>query len=288
MNNTAETNQTTIDVRHIWKLIKEGWLQILLWAIILAAAGYAAATFIMQPKFSSTAQILVNQKSNRNDPNTAYTQQQANVQLVNTYKDIITSPVIVKDASNYLANPVTLVKSAKKAVYKEDSSGKRVLVKPAQKAKYRREAQSFIVPSSQLQGALSVQTQQNSQVFSLTATADSPEKSKAMANSVARIFKEKIPKIMNVNNVTIVSSAQRGVKSFPKPKLFALGGAILGIVISLAIILIKDAFNTTVRSDDFMMEELGLTNLGTVVHFHYKREDINTEDDSSSKRSRRV
>lgn len=287
MNNTAESNQT-IDLRHVWKLIKEGWLQILLWTIILAAAGYAAATFVMQPKFSSTAQILVNQKSSRSDPNAAYTQQQANVQLVNTYKDIITSPVIVKDASKYLANPVTLVKPAKKAVYKEDSSGKRVLVKPAQKAVYRREAQSFIVSSSQLQGALSVQTQQNSQVFSLVATADSPEKSKAIANSVAKVFKEKIPKIMNVNNVTIVSSAQRGEKSFPKPKLFALAGAILGIVISLAIILIKDAFNTTVRSDDFMMKELGLTNLGTIIHFRYKRESTNGKNDGSSKTNRRV
>ncbi|MBT8829529.1 YveK family protein, partial [Lactobacillus delbrueckii subsp. bulgaricus] len=64
-------------------------------------------------------QLLVNRKST--DANQAYANQQADINAVTTYKDIITSNVILKGASKYLANPVTLVKKAtpaKKPVYK--------------------------------------------------------------------------------------------------------------------------------------------------------------------------
>ncbi|MCQ5003302.1 hypothetical protein NE699_25410, partial [Escherichia coli] len=68
----------------------------------------------------------------------AYANQQADVNAVTTYKDIITSRVILKGASKYLANPVTVVKKAtpaKKAVYKTQDDGTKVLVKKAVKAK---------------------------------------------------------------------------------------------------------------------------------------------------------
>lgn len=114
--------------------------------------------------------------------------------------------------------------------------------------------------------AVSVTTTDSSQVFTLSATAETPAKAQAIANAVAKEFKEQIPKIMNVNNVTIVAEASKGTKSFPKVSMFTAIGVLAGLVISLLIIIIKDLSDTTVREDSFMTNELGLTNLGEIAH----------------------
>ncbi len=243
--------------RHIWALI--------LWSVGLALVGWGIANFVISPKYTSSAQILVNPKSN--NPNAVYTTQQANMQLVSTYKDIVTSHVILKDASDRLINPVRVVKKAKPAKYKT-TDGRKVLVRKAQPAVIERDGKAYSVSAAQLAKSVSVATQQQSQVFSVSATADTPEKAKAEANAVARSFRDQIPNIMNINNVTILAPATNGVQSSPNVKMFTLAGFVIGLVLTLAVILIREMTNTTVRDDTYLTQDLGLTNLGYVSHFH--------------------
>ncbi|MST79579.1 exopolysaccharide biosynthesis protein [Lactobacillus equicursoris] len=260
--------EVTIDLRRLFILIKKHLISILIWMIGLGLIAYGVAEYVLVPKYTASTQLLVNRKSS--DANQAYANQQADVNAVTTYKDIITSNVILKGASKYLANPVTLVKKAtpaKKAVYRTEEDGTRTLVKKAVKAKpavYKRESKSYSVSASELSSAVSVTTTESSQVFTLSATAETPAKAQAIANAVAKEFKEQIPKIMDVNNVTIVAEAPEGSKSFPKVNMITAVGVLAGLVISLLIIIIKDLSDTTVREDSFMTDELGLTNLGEV------------------------
>ncbi|MDM8290918.1 Wzz/FepE/Etk N-terminal domain-containing protein [Lactobacillus crispatus] len=268
MEQEQKQTENTIDLtqllqicrRHIWALI--------IWSVGLALVGWGVANFIISPKYTSNAQILVNQKANKNDPNAAYNTQQANMQMVTTYKDIVTSHVILQDASNRLANPVRVVKKAKPAKYKTNADGRRVLVRKAQPEVVERSGKSYSVSTSELAKSVSVNTQQQSQVFSISATADTPEKAKVEANAVARSFRDQIPNIMNINNVTIVAPATDGSQSSPNVKLFTLAGFVIGLVLSFAVIMIREMTNTTVRDDEFLTRELGLTNLGQIAHFH--------------------
>ena len=260
--------EVTIDLRRLFILIKKHLISILIWMIGLGLIAYGVSEYVLVPKYTASTQLLVNRKSA--DANQAYANQQADVNAVTTYKDIITSNVILKGASKYLANPVTLVKKAtpaKKAVYRTEEDGTRTLVKKAVKAKpavYKREGKSYSVSASELSSAVSVTTTTSSQVFTLSATAETPAKAQAIANAVAKEFKEQIPKIMEVNNVTIVAEAPKGTKSFPKVNMITAIGVLAGLLISLLIIIIKDLSDTTVREDSFMTDELGLTNLGEV------------------------
>lgn len=261
--------EVTIDLRRLFILIKKHLISILIWMIGLGLIAYGVSEYVLVPKYTASTQLLVNRKSTA-DANQAYANQQADVNAVTTYKDIITSNVILKGASKYLANPVTLVKKAtpaKKAVYRTEEDGTRTLVKKAVKAKpavYKREGKSYSVSASELSSAVSVTTTTSSQVFTLSATAETPAKAQAIANAVAKEFKEQIHKIMDVNNVTIVAEAPKGTKSFPKVKMITAIGVLAGLLISLLIIIIKDLSDTTVREDSFMTNELGLTNLGEV------------------------
>ncbi|MCD5456789.1 YveK family protein [Lactobacillus delbrueckii] len=261
--------EVTIDLRRLFILIKKHIISILIWMIGLGLIAYGVSEYVLVPKYTASTQLLVNRKTA--DANQAYTNQQADINAVTTYKDIITSNVILKGASKYLANPVTLVKKAtpaKKAVYKTND-GTRTLVKKAVKAKpavYKRESKSYSVSANELASAVSVTTTTSSQVFTLSATAETPAKAQAIANAVAKEFKEQIPKIMDVNNVTIVAEAAKGTKSYPNVKMITMVGVLAGLVISLLIITIKVLSDTTVREDSFMTNELGLTNLGEIAH----------------------
>ncbi|MCD5563947.1 YveK family protein [Lactobacillus delbrueckii] len=261
--------EVTIDLRRLFILIRKHIISILIWMIGLGLIAYGVSEYVLVPKYTASTQLLVNRKTA--DANQAYANQQADINAVATYKDIITSNVILKGASKYLANPVTLVKKAtpaKKAVYRTNDDGTRTLVKKAVKAKpavYKRESKSYSVSASELASAVSVTTTTSSQVLTLSATAETPAKAQAIANAVAKEFKEQIPKIMDVNNVTIVAEAPKGTKSFPKVSLITAIGVLAGLVISLLIIIIKDLSDTTVRDDSFMTNELGLTNLGEIA-----------------------
>lgn len=261
--------EVTIDLRRLFILIRKHIISILIWMIGLGLIAYGVSEYVLVPKYTASTQLLVNRKST--DANQAYANQQADVNAVTTYKDIITSNVILKGASKYLANPVTLVRKAtpaKKAVYRTEDDGTRTLVKKAVKAKpavYKRESKSYSVSASELASAVSVTTTTSSQVFTLSATAETPAKAQAIANAVAKEFKEQIPKIMDVNNVTIVAEAPKGSQSYPNVKMITLVGVLAGLVISLLIIIIKDLSDTTVREDSFMTNELGLTNLGEIA-----------------------
>lgn len=286
MENSTKT-ENTIDLRRLWMLLRAHIWAIIAWAVGLGAVGFVLAAFVVEPKYTSTTQILVNQKRNEDDPNQAFNAQQADVQLINTYKDIVTSPVILKDASKWLKNPTEVVKPAKKAQYKTLADGTKKLVSPAEPAVVRRAGRGYNVSAKEMQKAVSVSTQQQSQVFTISAKSNDPEKAQSIANAVAQTFKSKIKSIMNVNNVTIVSPAARGTKTFPRTSLFTLAGIVLGLIISIALIVLRDSFNTTVRDDDYLTKELGLTNLGHVSHFHLSNDfSINKKDNKSGKKKR--
>ena len=248
----SEKNTNAIDLQHLWKLFVQHVRMILIWTVGLGVIAWGIATFVIPAKYTATTQILVNQRNSNDNNGQAYTNQQADIQMINTYKDIITNQVILKSASKQLANP----------------SGSQ---------------RAYALSVAKLKDSLTVSTQANSQVFSLSAEADNPTEAKVIANTVAKIFKKQIRSMMNVNNVTIVSEATAPTsQSFPNKKLFALAGLVLGFLISYVYVLLRDLTDTTVRDNDFMTNELGLTNLGQVGEiympddFEFKRFDDQT------------
>lgn len=281
------TNTNTIDLTQLIRICRKHIWALILWSVGLALVGWGVASFIISPKYTSSAQVLVNQKANKNDPNAAYATQQANMQLVTTYKDIVTSHVILQEASDRLANPTRVVKKAQPAKYRTEADGTRRLIKKAQPAVIDRSGKAYSVSAKQLAKSISVTTQQQSQVFTINAKADTPDKSKAEANAVAEVFKDRIKSIMNVNNVTIVAPATTGVQSSPNVRLFTLAGFVIGLVLSFAVVMIRELSDTAVRDDSYLTDTLGLTNLGQIAHFNVSSSfQLNQNANKKNKRRR--
>lgn len=284
-NNNTNTN--TIDLTQLIRICRKHIWALILWSVGLALVGWGVASFIISPKYTSSAQVLVNQRNAHNDPNAALATQQANMQLVTTYKDIVTSHVILQEASDRLANPTRVVKKAQPAKYRTEADGTRRLIKKAQPAVIDRSGKAYSVSAKQLAKSISVTTQQQSQVFTINAKADTPDKSKAEANAVAEVFKDRIKSIMNVNNVTIVAPATTGVQSSPNVRLFTLAGFVIGLVLSFAVIMIRELSDTAVRDDSYLTDTLGLTNLGQIAHFNVSSSfQLNQNANKKNKRRR--
>ena len=280
MNNSQQTLNNTIDLHRLMVLCRKHIKMLIVWTLLAGILGFVIAQFVVVPKYTATTEILVNQKHTNDNNGQAYNNQQADIQMINTYKDIITNQVILSKASKQLKNPVHVIKPAQKAVYRTNADGTRRLIKEAQPAVVERGGKSYNFSTDELKKAISVQTQQNSQVFSLQVRTDDPQESAVVANTVANVFKQQIKKIMSVNNVTIVSRASTpNSPSFPNKKLFALAGAVLGLVLSFLYILIGDLMDTSIHDDEYLTNELGLTNLGHVNHIEMSR-DFKINDDN--------
>lgn len=255
-----------LDLRQILGIIRKHIIFIIISFILCLIIAVGLEKFVITPQFTSTAQILVNQKKDTSVPGAALQNQQADVQMISTYKDIITNQLVLKTASERLANPVKVIRSARKARYHVSANGHRHLIKASRPAVVKSTGTPYDVSVKQLQGAISVTNQQNSQVFALNVESDDPQKSAAIANTVAQVFKQKIRRIMSINNVTIVSEATPvKQKSFPKTSIVLLAGAVVGLLVGLGYAFIRELTDTTIKDDEFLTNELNLTNLGHIA-----------------------
>ena len=241
MNSTVEESKNTIDLSRLMTILRKHFKMLIVWTLLAGVLGFVVAQFVVVPKYTATTEILVNQKHSNDNNGQAYNNQQADIQMINTYKDIITNQVILNKVSRELNSTATA----------------------------REYGRSYNMPVAKLKDAIKISTQQNSQVFSVAVKTDDPNLSAATANIIARVFRQQIKKIMSVNNVTSVSRATApDSSSFPNVKLFTLVGAVLGLVLSAIYLIIKELMDTTIKDDEFMTNELGLTNLGHLNHFH--------------------
>lgn len=234
---SRKDDETIIDLRQLMIVLKSNVVTIITWMILGLVVALGSVFFLIEPKYSSSIDILVNQKAN--NAQVQYATQQADLQAINTYKDVLTKPIIltpvlkeIKNTDNYQGNLNSLAKSIK------------------------------------------VSNQTNSQVVTVTVTDKNAYVAADIANTVGKVFAKKVKKMMQVDNITIVSDAKVNSKPVsPNKKLFALAGVVLGLFIGVAIAFIKEFTDKTIKDISFLTDELGLTNIGSVYHL-----DINEDD----------
>lgn len=220
-----------VNFRQIFTTLTKHWFLITISLVVGVLVAAGVTFFVMTPQYESSALILVNQKQNT-DTNLQYNQVQTDLQMINTYKDIITKPVIL--------NPVTKTLKAQ-GLYEGNSD--------------------------ELGKMISLSNNTNSQVVNVTAKADDPYEARAIANEVTSVFQKKITGIMsNAKNVSIISRASLEKDPVsPRTKLNLLIGAFLGLVVGIMLAFIRELTDKTVKQPDFITDTLGLPLLGTIT-----------------------
>ncbi|WP_407633274.1 YveK family protein [Lacticaseibacillus paracasei] len=268
-----------IDLSQLWNVFKRSFVAMIILGVLGMAAAYFGAKTLIAPKYESDTSLLVNRKQD-NDPNMQLNAQQADIQIINTYKDIITRPVVLQTVADDLTSPQrVLTKKAKKAVYGSRYNAttgvrERYVAEEAKPAQYTlKPAKYSNISSDDLAKMVSVSTQQNSQVFTVSVRDTDPTRARDVANEVAKVFENKIAKMMSISNVSVVSKATaNSTPVSPRLKSMALAGLALGILIAFFWGLIRELTDQTIKDIDFITDDLGLANLGIVNYVQRMRD----------------
>lgn len=218
-----ENTENTIEFTRILQIIKKNlWLLILL-PIIFLLLSVVLTFFVLKPQYQASTQVLVNQK--KEAKNVGVQEVQGNIQLVNTYAEILKSPRILdkvsKDYNKY--------------------------------------------SSEELNKMVNVKTQANSQILNINVTDYNKKKSEDIANKVANVFKDDMPHIMNVDNVSILSTANgTAEKVSPKTSVNLIIGLFVGLVLAIFIIALKEMLDKRIKSEEDVERELNVPVLGSI------------------------
>lgn len=219
--------EETISIKQLLDLLRKRLGLIIVGGIVGLLISGLLAFFILTPKYDSQAQLVVTlpqtETTNANDVNT-------NLQMINTYKDIITGDLVTKEVSEKL-----------KSDYGIDLS------------------------ASELKSTVKVEQNQNSQMFSIIATSTSPREAANIANVTAETFQANAKDVLNVDRISIISSAVAPSNPVsPNKKLMLAIGLVLGLMVGIMLAIILELLDRTVKDSKVLTEEFGLTILGNV------------------------
>lgn len=210
------------------------------WIILTMVAGIGLAAgvtfFLITPRYNSAAQLIVQSKQAEGASGNLQNDINGNVLLINTYKDMIKSDLVIDAVQKKLQDDY-----------------------------------QYVYSNSALKEMLEVEQARNSQMFQIIATSPEPRKAALVANVTAKTFRKKAEEVLAVNKVTITSEAVVSSKSiFPNNKLNLLIGAALGLMIGVGLAFLIELVDKTVKDERYIKEALGLPILGQVSQINPK------------------
>lgn len=222
--------EEVVSLQEIALVLKKRMLLIFSMMILGVVALAGVTFFLITPKYETDTQLVV--QSNQETLTNANLQSDltGNVMMVNTYKDLIKSDVVLDQVSLQLT--------------KENG---------------------IQYTSNELNKMISVTQSQNSQMFSIRVISINAKEAMEIANKTAMIFKEKAVEILKVDKVSIISPAKlQTTPVSPNKKLNLLIGAVIGLILGVMIVFLLEFLDKTVKDTKFIEDELELPILGEI------------------------
>ncbi|MGH0483253.1 YveK family protein [Bacillus mycoides] len=238
--------EETISLKELFYILKKRLAMILVIAFGAAIVSAIISFFFMTPIYQSSTQILVNQKKQEGAMFQAG-EIQTNIQLTNTYKVIIKSPVVLDQVNEKLNLNMT---------------------------------------AQALTGKINVANEKDSQVISVTAEDKDPKVARDIANATADVFKGEVAKIMNVDNVTVLSKAEVAENQSPikpVPMLNVAIAFVVGLMASVGLAFLLEYLDNTVKKEEDVESLLGLPVLGIVARMDEETANVKSHAPSSRK-----
>ncbi|MFA2810289.1 YveK family protein [Bacillus mycoides] len=238
--------EETISLKELFYILKKRLAMILVIAFGAAIVSAIISFFFMTPIYQSSTQILVNQKKQEGAMIQAG-EIQTNIQLTNTYKVIIKSPVVLDQVNEKLNLNMT---------------------------------------AQALTEKINVANEKDSQVISVTAEDKDPKLARDIANATADVFKGEVAKIMNVDNVTVLSKAEVAENQSPikpSPMLNVAIAFVVGLMASVGLAFLLEYLDNTVKKEEDVESLLGLPVLGIVARMDEETASVKSHAPSSRK-----
>ncbi|MDO4748928.1 MAG: polysaccharide biosynthesis tyrosine autokinase [Eubacteriales bacterium] len=212
-NNISETVE--IDFGRIWKAIwKKAWLVAL--ASVLCAVTFIVGTkFLLTPEYESSTMLYVNNNS-LSVGDTSFSIDQGDItaskSLVNTYIVILNSRECLTKVIDYAGVDLDY---------------------------------------SQLKDMISAAAVNDTEIFEVTVTSTDPQEAEVIANAIAEVLPKCISNIVDGTSANVVDHAVVSTKpSSPSYTTNAIIGFLIGFILSVVIIALREVFDVTIRTSE--------------------------------------
>lgn len=122
-----------------------------------------------------------------------------------------------------------------------------------------------------LASQIAVQSLDSSQVVSITVVDTDPKMAAAIANTTAEVFKVEIPRIINFNEVSILSKAKINANPINEDQNRTIISAfVFGLIAGIGLVFFLDSLDETVKSEKEVEEYLVLPVLGRISQMNKK------------------
>ncbi|MCP1160728.1 YveK family protein [Bacillus infantis] len=220
--------EETISLKELFQTVRKRLNLIIVITLIAVIVSGVISYFFITPIYKASTQILVNQAKTEQSIYTP-SEVQTNLQLINTYNVIMKSPAILDLVINELNLDISVEKLNQK---------------------------------------IAVQSENDSQVVTISVEDENPQVAADIANKVAEVFQNEIVTIMNVDNVSVLAKAtvtdnQSPVK--PQPLLNIALAFAVGLMAGIGLAFLLEYLDNTVKTEQDIEKLLELPVLGVIT-----------------------
>ena len=221
-----EKNSIEIDLKRLALLLwNYAWLIILV-GVICAAVAFSYARFFITPSYSASTQLYVN-NNYVDSPGFSSSQLTAAQDLAETYMVILESRSVLD---------VVAQKSGLGYTY------------------------------NQLKGMVSASSINETEVFQVNVVCSNYQHAALIANTIAEVLPDRIAAVVEGSSVRVVDYAAENPNPVgPSYRRYVLLGVSIGIFLTVAAVIIFDIIDTTIKSEDFLVQTHGKYPLLAVI-----------------------
>lgn len=228
-----QQGEREIDLRFIFEIIKKNIIPLVLVTVIAGAASFFGSMVFIQKQYEADAMLIVNNK--RSDTTAVGSAEIIAAQnLAEVYSIIIKSDTVLQQVIDDLKLSMTY---------------------------------------EQLKKSITVSAIDKTQVISIKMRSTDPEFAKEIIADVVKVAPPVIKEKVDAGSVNVISEARvsnNGNAVSPSLSKNAMFGALIGLVITLAIVFIKAFFRNTLKTENDITNTLGIPLLGIIPEIDEK------------------
>ena len=233
----------TLDIRAVLALIRKNVLLLIVLTVIGGAVAYLYTDYMIAPTYEASAMLIVN---TRDEQAAIITNDQINSakQLINTYAVILTNDALLEDVIAQLDLSVSV---------------------------------------SSLKGRISATAVSESQVMRITVRDADPSSALIVLESIVDRAPELLINTVKAGSVEIVSPPKANYNPVsPNIRRNTVIGALVGLFIAAAFVIIKMALQNTFLSEEDIAKHLELLVLGVIPAVKHLQRNTNNNGEKTS------
>lgn len=223
-----------LDLKELFSLFWNKKIEIILITLVAMIAGVVYSYFFITPTYTAKTSLILAQSSDTisqtGSSAITSTDLTINSKLVSTYSDIVKRNVVLDQVASNLGISEAQVQAIKNRI--------------------------------------SVSQSKNTEIIDIKVTDEDPNYATKIANEVATVFSEKILDIYNMSNVYLLERAE--IPTSPSNINHTKDIAIftfIGLIISVAYVLIFNLLDHTIKSEEDIEKATGLLILASIPNY---------------------